>query len=189
MLRALGAAFLISLFAFSPLAAAPATLNEQQIANSVFGNLSTDNQEPPPAANDFAQPLPIGMGARALGMGEAFTGLADDISAIWWNPAGLVQTEKNEVQWMGGDHVTDELDTGFAAANYMLQNHMNFALSYERPYHPIGAYPNIITGTYTGATHAPPPGGNGTPSGTVTVGTPPSNGQSISWFDEQSTSV
>lgn len=28
-------------------------------------------------------------GARALGMGGAFVGVADDITAIWWNPAGL----------------------------------------------------------------------------------------------------
>jgi hypothetical protein len=29
------------------------------------------------------------VGARALGMGGAFVAVADDISAIWWNPAGL----------------------------------------------------------------------------------------------------
>jgi hypothetical protein len=28
-------------------------------------------------------------GARALGMGGAFVGVADDTTAIWWNPAGL----------------------------------------------------------------------------------------------------
>lgn len=29
------------------------------------------------------------MGARALGMGGAFVGVADDVTAAWWNPAGL----------------------------------------------------------------------------------------------------
>lgn len=33
--------------------------------------------------------LLIASGARAAAMGEAFTGLADDISAVAWNPAGL----------------------------------------------------------------------------------------------------
>jgi len=33
--------------------------------------------------------LKLGAGARALGMGSAFTGLSDDVSAIYWNPAGL----------------------------------------------------------------------------------------------------
>ncbi|HTB22751.1 MAG TPA: hypothetical protein VK914_08605 [bacterium] len=174
----------MSFFAISDLRAI-ATTNEQQIANSVFGNLSTDTDVPPPPANNFAQPLPIGMGARALGMGEAFTGLSDDISAIWWNPAGLVQTEKNEIQWMGGDHVTDEIDTGFVAADYMLQNHMNFGISYERPYNPVGAYPTVITGTYFGATHYT---GTGGPT-SVTVGNNGSTGQQIGWFNIGNTAV
>ena len=33
------------------------------------------------------------MGTRALGMGGAFVGLADDASAIYWNPAGLSNVE------------------------------------------------------------------------------------------------
>ncbi len=35
--------------------------------------------------------LLIPHGARATAMGEAFTGLADDITAVSWNPAGLAQ--------------------------------------------------------------------------------------------------
>jgi len=31
----------------------------------------------------------LGVGARAAGMGEAFTSVADDSSAVYWNPAGL----------------------------------------------------------------------------------------------------
>lgn len=33
--------------------------------------------------------LRMGVGARAMGMGNAFTALADDGSAVYWNPAGL----------------------------------------------------------------------------------------------------
>ncbi|MBI4396307.1 MAG: PorV/PorQ family protein [Elusimicrobia bacterium] len=33
--------------------------------------------------------LKAGFGARPAGMGDAFTGLADDINAVAWNPAGL----------------------------------------------------------------------------------------------------
>ncbi|MCF7804136.1 MAG: PorV/PorQ family protein [Candidatus Marinimicrobia bacterium] len=36
--------------------------------------------------------LKIGVGARAAGMGEAFVGIADDASALYWNPAGIAQT-------------------------------------------------------------------------------------------------
>jgi len=31
----------------------------------------------------------LGFGARAIGMGQAFTALADDPTAVFWNPAGL----------------------------------------------------------------------------------------------------
>lgn len=36
-----------------------------------------------------------GFGARALGMGGAYTALADDYSGIYWNPAGLASISKN----------------------------------------------------------------------------------------------
>lgn len=38
-----------------------------------------------------------GFGIRAAGMGNAYTGVADDYSAIYWNPAGLAQIKNNEV--------------------------------------------------------------------------------------------
>ncbi len=38
-----------------------------------------------------------GVGARAMGMGGAFTGVADDYSAMFYNPAGLGQISKMEV--------------------------------------------------------------------------------------------
>ena len=34
----------------------------------------------------------IGAGARAIGMGGAYTAVADDVYAPYWNPAGIVQT-------------------------------------------------------------------------------------------------
>ncbi len=46
----------------------------------------------------------IGFGGRALGMGGAYTGVADDYSATFWNPAGLAQIRKMEF-WMGISHL------------------------------------------------------------------------------------
>ncbi len=37
-----------------------------------------------------------GFGIRAAGLGNAFVGVADDYSAIYWNPAGLAQMRKGE---------------------------------------------------------------------------------------------
>ena len=38
----------------------------------------------------------IGFGARALGMGGAYTAVANDYSAIYWNPAGLADVKYSE---------------------------------------------------------------------------------------------
>jgi long-chain fatty acid transport protein len=38
-----------------------------------------------------------GLGSRAGSLGYAYIGLADDPSAIYWNPAGLTQIEHNEI--------------------------------------------------------------------------------------------
>ena len=48
-----------------------------------------------------SSPNPVGSGARALGMGGAFIGVADDATAASWNPAGLVQLERPELSIVG----------------------------------------------------------------------------------------
>ncbi|MCC6442883.1 MAG: hypothetical protein IT210_05425 [Armatimonadetes bacterium] len=39
------------------------------------------------------------VGVRALGMGGAFVSVADDASAVYWNPAGLVQLKGQELSY------------------------------------------------------------------------------------------
>lgn len=41
--------------------------------------------------------LKIGHGARGTGMGETFIAVSDDISSLYWNPAGLVQFQENGI--------------------------------------------------------------------------------------------
>ncbi len=48
------------------------------------------------AGTAMAQFLKIGVGGRAVGMGESFVAIANDASALYWNPAGIVQFEKNQ---------------------------------------------------------------------------------------------
>ncbi|MFA6318093.1 MAG: PorV/PorQ family protein [Elusimicrobiota bacterium] len=59
---------------------------------------------PPSAARAIEQPgttaasiLQVPMGSRALGMGGAFTGVADDVSALHYNPAGLSLLKAHEI--------------------------------------------------------------------------------------------
>ncbi len=59
------------------------------------------------------QELKIGVSARATGMGSAFTGVADDASAVFWNPGGLVNVLGNEVSV---NHVTWAADTKLSTA-------------------------------------------------------------------------
>jgi hypothetical protein len=44
--------------------------------------------------------LATGFGAKALGMGGAFVSIADDASAVYWNPAGLYMLENRQVLLM-----------------------------------------------------------------------------------------
>jgi long-subunit fatty acid transport protein len=51
------------------------------------------------AGTAMYQFLKIGVGARAVGMGESFVAVANDASALYWNPAGIVQIGRNELMF------------------------------------------------------------------------------------------
>jgi hypothetical protein len=72
-----------------------------------------------------------GAGARSMGMGRAFTGLADDPSAIYYNPAGLAL--QNPLQ-ITAQHVFLFEDTflDFGAVTYPVSGVGTFALGYIR---------------------------------------------------------
>jgi len=51
--------------------------------------------------------LQLGVGARPAAMGEVFAGVAGDVNAIYWNPAGLADLERRELSvthafWLEG---------------------------------------------------------------------------------------
>ncbi len=56
-----------------------------------------------------------GQGSRALGMGGAFTAIADDASAIYYNPAGMMQNRGSEIMagaGLGAPEVSYEMPGG-----------------------------------------------------------------------------
>jgi len=59
------------------------------------------------AGSTSADFLKIGMGARAAGMGNAFAPVADDSTAVYWNPAGMMLTRgtgfsMTHAEWLDG---------------------------------------------------------------------------------------
>ncbi len=72
--------------------------------------LSISSSEAGKYTADF---LTTGVGARALAMGGAFTALADDATASYWNPAGLTQLERREISLMHSSMFDDIVRTDF----------------------------------------------------------------------------
>ena len=62
-------------------------------------------------ANGFYTPV---VGPRAGALGGAFIGLADDYSAVYWNPAGITQIKGMELTATGHDVVSLASREGFA---------------------------------------------------------------------------
>jgi tetratricopeptide (TPR) repeat protein len=62
-----------------------------------------------------------GAGARALAMGRTFVAIADDVSAIYWNPAGLAQVPKKELQLMNVPLFDDTVYNFIGYAHSMLK--------------------------------------------------------------------
>ena len=91
-----------------------------------------------------AQFLKIGIGARALGMGGAYSAVSNDATALYWNPAGLASIKKNEIILDHQDWILD-VDLDFIGG------------SYNTPFGTIGA---AISAMYMGemevtTTHSP----------------------------------
>jgi hypothetical protein len=59
--------------------------------------------------------LGVGIGARAMGMGGAYASVADDGTALYWNPAGLAQVEGRAITL---SHVSWLSDATYQYASY-----------------------------------------------------------------------
>jgi len=57
------------------------------------------------SAQEAASFLKIGVGARAVGMGGAYTAIADGVDSIAWNPAGLARSGVRDLGFMHAEMV------------------------------------------------------------------------------------
>lgn len=82
-----------------------------------------------------------GVGSKATALGGAFRALADDGSAMYWNPAGLAFQDENSVS-LGGTFILPsaswEPTSAYAAANPGYQ-----AKKYEAE-KSLRAFPNLL---------------------------------------------
>lgn len=104
-----------------------------------------------------SSPTPVGSGARAAGMADAFVAVADDATAASWNPAGLVQLERPELSAVGAynylmesfgadyheefdtDNHTGALDLNYLSVAYplpvtLLGRNVCLSLNYQQKY-------------------------------------------------------
>lgn len=92
-----------------------------------------------------AQFLKITAGARAVGMGSAYSAVSDDILAIYWNPAGLSRINGNgEVIFNHAEWIADT-DYDFAAFSLNLGGvgSLGFSLiSFRTPEQPVRTVSN-----------------------------------------------
>lgn len=66
--------------------------------------------------------LDIGIGARAIAMGKASSGIVSDGTALFWNPAGLVQADKMEISAMHA-FIFEDRAINYAAFAYPMSGH------------------------------------------------------------------
>ena len=59
------------------------------------------------AGTSSAAFLKIGVGARAVALGESYVAVANDPSTIYWNPAGLASLQRQEIQFSHADWPAD----------------------------------------------------------------------------------
>ncbi len=80
-------------------------------------------------AGDF---MAIGAGVRSISMGGAFAAIADDGSAIYWNPAGISQIRDKEIILMRAFLYNNIASYDFLSLCLPLPNEVSIGLSWTR---------------------------------------------------------
>ena len=76
--------------------------------------------------------LAIGVGGRALGMGSAQTAIANDVTAGYWNPAGLASMDYPQIALMHEEHFGSLVSYNYAAVAIPYGTDMSFGISVMR---------------------------------------------------------
>ncbi len=96
--------------------------------------------------------LRLGNGARAGGMGEAFTAVADDATSIYWNPAGMAAVEEVELNLTHNEWLMDIRFEQAAVVNEMWGGAVGLSFTglYYGSLDRYGEYPSLTPdGTFS----------------------------------------
>lgn len=77
-------------------------------------------------------PFTLGSGSRALGMGRVGAALADDATALYWNPARLARLERGELSLFRTRLFVDGAGYHAGFVSYPTLDIGSFALGYQR---------------------------------------------------------
>jgi len=74
--------------------------------------------------------LNIGAGGRAMGMGGAYVAVTNDVTAGYWNPAGLVDASGLEFQFMHTKQFISSVQNNYLAASTQMGENSALAISF-----------------------------------------------------------
>ena len=81
-------------------------------------------------SNEF---LSLGIGARGLAMANTMCAISDDVTAAYWNPAGLSRMDKKyQLSLMHAEYFAGVAKYDYAGIGYKIDDRSNVALSYIR---------------------------------------------------------
>lgn len=96
----------------------------------LFGTSLSYGQSTPKYSNEF---LSIGVGARAFGMSNSFVATADDVTAAYWNPAGLsVQQDKIQLSFMHSAYLAGVANYDYLGLSFKVKEKATMAVSMVR---------------------------------------------------------
>jgi hypothetical protein len=76
--------------------------------------------------------LETGVGARALGMGGAHVAVANDVTSIYWNPAGLAWMTMLQIHGMHAERFSGVVNWDFLGIASPVRENMSFGLGFFR---------------------------------------------------------
>jgi hypothetical protein len=76
--------------------------------------------------------LSAGVGSRALGMGGAFVAVSSDVTAGYWNPAGLVDASGLQFQFMHAKQFMSSIQYDYLGASKSIDDESSLGLSLIR---------------------------------------------------------